>query len=343
MDRTEITAVIKTIFLYSGLIYLIRKLNSGSDAIPVLRYHSVSENADYCPSSIAVSPARFEKQIAYLTSRYRIVSLADVTDCLISGKPFPKRSAVITFDDGYLDNYTYALPILQRYGATATFFIVAGSLLGEQAFWVGALQQAVMIAPDIIPLAEEFDVEIQTECDYKQQRQFLIDQISIQINRSDLHGVKRMLSRVEQALGRAFMSESSDWFMMREKHAQELVAAKMTIGSHTVSHPILSSLTEDQAMNELQNSRLMIENVINQPVKHIAYPNGPGVKNFSAETLRLTRECDYQAGWTSERGPIVSDSERFSLPRQGVNQALNLGAFAFKLEEHHFGPVLLGN
>ena len=67
-----------------------------------------------------------------------------------------------------------------------------------------------------------------------------------------------------------------------------------------------------------------------------------GVENFNSRVSDLARQSGYRAAWTSERGPVRSESDLFAMPRQGANQALGRGAFAFKLEEHRFGALLLG-
>nr|ART35838.1 B268 [uncultured bacterium]ART36428.1 C415 [uncultured bacterium]ART37313.1 E178 [uncultured bacterium]ART39345.1 H410 [uncultured bacterium]ART39661.1 J234 [uncultured bacterium] len=97
-----------------------------AQGIPVLMYHHVSPN----PGLVTISPATFHAQIAWLAKHnYRSISTDDLA-AFLTGKPLPEKSVMITFDDGYLDNYLYAHPILQAFGFKAVLFIITG-WLGE--------------------------------------------------------------------------------------------------------------------------------------------------------------------------------------------------------------------
>jgi len=97
--------------------------------VPILMYHYISEipaDADVYRRDLTVTPARFEAQLQYLQAQgYQSVSLVDIYETLALGKPLPARPIVLTFDDGYKDAYTHALPLLQAYGFTGEFFVLA--------------------------------------------------------------------------------------------------------------------------------------------------------------------------------------------------------------------------
>ena len=116
----------------------------------------------------------------------------------------------------------------------------------------------------------------------------------------------------------------------------------MTIGSHTATHPILTSLDETAALAELKDSKAELEAITNCPVSHLAYPNGPGVVNWSNVVANLARSAGYRSACTSIRGMARADTDPFLLPRQNVNDDMRPGAFAFKLEEHRFPWLLVG-
>ncbi|MGB9804564.1 polysaccharide deacetylase family protein [Desulfofundulus sp.] len=110
----------------------------GEVRIPILMYHKVNPDPATGGLGLRVPPQNFARQMEYLaTHGFHTVSLTDVADYLQKAKPLPPRPVVITFDDGYLDNYTYALPILEKYGFTATVFVVAHTVGKTNIFDAG--------------------------------------------------------------------------------------------------------------------------------------------------------------------------------------------------------------
>ncbi|MCL5057401.1 MAG: polysaccharide deacetylase family protein [Actinobacteria bacterium] len=103
--------------------------------VPILMYHKVNPDSSTGGYGLRVRPRDFERQMAYLSRNgYRSVSLSSLADHHEKGSPLPPRPVVITLDDGYLDNYTYAYPILKKYGLTATIFVVSGTVGGINQF-----------------------------------------------------------------------------------------------------------------------------------------------------------------------------------------------------------------
>lgn len=99
--------------------------------VPILNYHKI----DYLQHALSLSPEEFDKQMAYLANNgYHTVSPDQLMAYLNHGKRLPEKPVVITFDDGYLDNYTHAYPILKKYGFTATIFVVTGLIGTDDRF-----------------------------------------------------------------------------------------------------------------------------------------------------------------------------------------------------------------
>ena len=130
---------------HGGISTLARTCLAGRAAI--LRYHSVSTQADgthLClDPGLAVSPEHFDRQCAYLARHYRVLSLDDLVDHVAAGRPVPSKAVVLTFDDGYLDNYTQAFPILRRHGLNATFYVTTDCIDNRALLWTGLLRFVV--------------------------------------------------------------------------------------------------------------------------------------------------------------------------------------------------------
>jgi len=128
----------------------------GGRAIPVLCYHSINVLPNH--ESDPLLPSLFESHLQYLKQHYVVVSLREVAEYLASGRPLPKRAVVITFDDGYQDNYEVAFPLLKKYDLHATIFVVTGFINGELALnpepgW-GAMTWEQVRDMDASPYAE---------------------------------------------------------------------------------------------------------------------------------------------------------------------------------------------
>jgi peptidoglycan/xylan/chitin deacetylase (PgdA/CDA1 family) len=116
--------------------------------VPILMYHYVSDppaDADRVRVDLSVTPRRFEEQLRYLKDAgYTCVSLSDLVRYLQEGTPLPPNPVVLTFDDGYVDNYLYAFPLLRQYGFRGTFFVITGFLDEQRHGYLSWEQAATM-------------------------------------------------------------------------------------------------------------------------------------------------------------------------------------------------------
>ncbi|MEQ8231180.1 MAG: polysaccharide deacetylase family protein [Gammaproteobacteria bacterium] len=338
------TALGKQLLYRCGVVALARRYGAQHAFLPVVRYHAVHDAPDYCPPSIAVSAAQFDREIAYLARNYTIVSMEQAVSCLCEGRPFPRRAVAITFDDGYRDNLTVALPVLQRHRATAMFYVTAGPVIERSRFWVGWLQRAVFGAARARRIADAFDLDMsRLGGDSARARQALVDTISAHINRAGAAARDAVLARVEQALGGAAAAPDGVDFMLDADDLRALAGAGMEIGSHTVNHAMLTGLDDAEARTELVRSRTLLETALDAPVTHLAYPNGPcDPVNFDARVAALASAAGYRSAVTSRRGALTQGADPYALPRHAANHAYGIAEFAFKLEEQRFAPLLLG-
>lgn len=329
----------KNLIYQSGAVALPRLLGAGPAAAVVLRYHSVAENPDYCSPTNVVSPHLFDRQMAYLARRYRVVPLDEVIDALAAGTP-PHGVVAITFDDGYLDNYEIAFPILKRHGLTATFYVATGSVIDRRGFWVGWLQRAVNRIEDPRRLARMTMEILDAETPVSLTPEDAFMWLASAADRMGGSGRRAFLARIERGLSADPLDRPSD-FMMAPPHLLTMAREGMTIGAHSVTHPILASLEDDEAAAELDRAKRTLDDLLDQDVRHMAYPNGPGVPaNFTDATARLAARSGYASASTSLRGPVETGDDPFRLRRQGINDALGMAGFAYKLEEHRFRSLL---
>ena len=144
----------KKLILFAAVLLLISAAAIwiwSSYRVPVLMYHSINSGAE--KSRLIVSPQTFEKQMRFLRDhRYRIMTMEEYVDILRNKKPQPRHSVVITFDDGYADNYSNAFPVLKKYSVPATIFVIPG--------WVNENKPDIMTWDQIRALVKSGLVEI---------------------------------------------------------------------------------------------------------------------------------------------------------------------------------------
>jgi len=209
--------------------------------VPVLMYHSISSKYD---RSFCVPAQQFDSEMRYLREHdYHSVSPAELYAALTDGTPLPENPVLITFDDGFGDNYKTAWPILKKYGFRATFFIVTNE--------VG---------------------------DY-----------------------------------------SIDWPQLRE-----LVDAGNTIGSHTVHHRDLSTLSPGQQKSEIFDSKATLEKQLDIPITTFCIPYG----KYNKTTLTLLREAGYTISFTTTEGRVCAGDDIFTLHRVHMIGGTSLESFS---------------
>lgn len=123
--REILRLIVAALFHYSGFLWLKKKL-SKCPGIRVLVYHRINEIS---VDSMTIHPRKFERQISYIKNRFQVLKISELIDLIESQEEIPIDAVAITFDDGYLDNFTAAAPALEKYGISACFF-VASDLIG---------------------------------------------------------------------------------------------------------------------------------------------------------------------------------------------------------------------
>jgi peptidoglycan/xylan/chitin deacetylase (PgdA/CDA1 family) len=272
----------------------------------ILIYHRVYSEPDFMNPN-EVDKTAFSWQMALLSKYFQVLPLYDAIQKLKSDT-LPPRAVCITFDDGYADNYTNALPILQRFNLPAIFFIANGYLDGGR-MWNDTIIEAVR--------------------NYKASE---LDLSDISLGRFDvstpgaksaaageiIKSIKHLPPEIRQNLAN-FIAEQSPKpqhdLMMSSDQLKKLHASGMEIGGHTVSHPILAKLDADSAWLEIYNNKIFLENLLGEPLRLFAYPNGkPGI-DYLVEQIPLVSKAGYAAAVSTVWGSCNASSDTWQLPR----------------------------
>jgi peptidoglycan/xylan/chitin deacetylase (PgdA/CDA1 family) len=305
--------------------------------LSILIFHRVLPQADSLfPDEM--DAARFDLLCGWLARSFCVLPLDKAAEQLFEGR-LPARALSITFDDGYADNHGVALPILRRHGLCATFFVATGFLDGGR-MWNDTLVESVRGCRlpslevghiDQGPASSEATHLTTLPLSTVHERRLAIDR---------LIGVAKYLPKDDrvafaEAVARVSGAIISDDLMMRSEEVISLRRAGMTVGGHTVHHPILARLERLQARQEIERGKAALEDLLQEDVTLFAYPNGKPCRDFLPDHADLVREAGFGFAVTTAPGAARASSDRFQLPRFtpwdrshwrfGLRMARNLG------------------
>lgn len=275
--------------------------------LSILIFHRVLSQADpLFPGQQDAS--RFNEVLSWMARWFQVIPLDEAVSRLGSGT-LPARAAAITFDDGYADNATNALPILQSHGMVATFFI-ATSLLDGGLMWNDSVIEVVRsFRGKVLDL---HDAGLGSFClESHEQRRIAIESLLGHIKYLGPHQRQEAVAQIINIAGGGL----PDNLMMRSEQVLELRNAGMQIGAHTCSHPILEKIPDNQALSEIANSKSVLESLLGESVTLFAYPNGKPDMDYSAKHVAMVRQAGYVAAVSTASGVAMQTSDIHQLPR----------------------------
>ena len=259
----------------------------------VLTYHRVGD-ADGQPwdrGLWSASVAELDGQLAAAARCADVIAPDEFTEVMRSGRG---RHLLITFDDGYRDNYEIAFPLLRRHGLKAIFFLTTGFLDRPHIGWWDEIAWMVRGAPgDSIPGDRPGDPPLSLL-----DREAAIAEIVRRYKSLPAPDAERLLEWLGQATGRGRCAASEaegmwmTWDMAREMHA-----AGMGIGGHTVSHPLLSRITPEQQREEITGCARRLREEVGIEMGMFAYPVG-SPDAFDDATREILGECGVQSAFS---------------------------------------------
>ena len=253
----------------------------------------------------------FDMQLSILKKFFRVMRLTDAL-ALLREKNLPDRAVAITFDDGYSDNATVALPILRKYGLSATFFIATDYVDGSN-MWNDVIIEAIRgtSRPSInVNGISDRKIHLHTV----QDKQAAISHLIPLCKHLDGQDRNKVVADIAKATG-GFVQ---DTLMLSESQLKTLDASGMDIGAHTRSHPILAKQSDKEAQDEIVGSRKVLESLLSANIDLFAYPNGVPNGDFTQRHAKMVEAAGFSAAVTTAPGAARANSDFFQLPRQGV-------------------------
>jgi peptidoglycan/xylan/chitin deacetylase (PgdA/CDA1 family) len=299
-------------FHYLKNVYF-KRVNS----ILVLFYHRVMY-LETDPRKICINPTIFEDEIKYMKNNFNIISTSDMISFFKKGV-FPKHSIIITFDDGYSDNYHIAGKILKKYNVPATFFITVGMIGSAREFWWDELEKIFLIDFDNFKPLEIFINnnrylwDIKCRQDAVKPYNELIKSLRF-LNSADRNRILKKLFKWSDKKRNVRDSHK----VITKKELKSLTQSDLfTIGSHTVSHCSLASLSQEEQFFEISESKMILETIIENEVTGIAYPFGKKI-NIDKYTRLIAKKAGYKFGMSVLDSLVHKKSDLFFLPRYSI-------------------------
>jgi peptidoglycan/xylan/chitin deacetylase (PgdA/CDA1 family) len=249
---------------------------------------------------------RFHAMCGWIKTWFNVLPLDQAVNHLKSGT-LPARAACITFDDGYADNFHVAMPILQRYGLTATFFIATGFLDGGR-MWNDTIIETVRSCQHLPVISSEAP---QSTPPTIEERRGAINAL---INQIKYLPVAERVTMTEQLAQSAGVQPPTN-LMLTATEVRAMRKAGMQIGAHTMSHPILARLTDEQALQEIGDSKQFLEDLLRERIGLFAYPNGKPGEDYSPQTVEVVRSLGFDAAVSTQWGAARKGDDLLQIKR----------------------------
>jgi peptidoglycan/xylan/chitin deacetylase (PgdA/CDA1 family) len=355
MRQLRVKAVLKKIY-YQLLallgLYRIGRYIHRHQAL-ILTYHGVlRRSSDVYMNRNCVDAAMFDRQMDFMVRHYNVVSLSDLVQWLSVGKRLPPYTAAITFDDGFRNNFTVALPILRKHRLPATVFLATSFVDSDElGLWteqvdrlihraeVENIQIAVNGVQKLFPLRTRADREVasdQIRAYLKslppKQRESLVMRLAEQIGVGTLPiGARHSVASQQSEFGEQTAARAEERYaFLTWQQVETMARSQITFGSHSHTHAILAPLSDEEANFELSESRRLIEEHLGTECRLFSYPNGTEA-DFGPRDQNLLCKLGYAAAVSQVDGFNDASTSLVALRRINIVRNEDFSFFLAKI------------
>lgn len=318
----------------------------------ILLYHRVSQLSSD-PQWLSVTPQHFAEHLEVLRGQYNLLTLKDLQQGLCTDS-MPRKTVVITFDDGYSDNLYEAKPLLERYDVPATVFVTTGKIDGSREFWWDELE-AMLLESATLPDRLVFKLKDKTyswklDAEKTEHTSSEADQrwnVTMKSYPTPLHKVYQelapVLKGVEESVRESVFQDLSRLagvprhvrYTHRTLRREELIRLEdgglVEVGAHCVTHSVLALQPSEVQRQELVGSKKTLEEILGKPVSSFAYPFGT-LSDYTPDTVEIVRQAGFNCACSNFFGVVGRSSDLFQLPRALVRD-WDGDTFAKQLEQ----------
>ena len=294
----------------------------------ILNYHRICSDSEHIKKKdeLTVSVSKFKQQLNFLKKNYHFVSL----DNFIKFEKSKKKNISITFDDGYKDNLTYALPVLKELDIPATIYIVTKFLKGEFDIWWYELKDYISESSEDLKFSFEknkYNFSIRSESEKIKCFNRLNDIIQ-KLNKKEQYNFLKELTNS------SLRKQYKNILLSKEDLSTLISNPLITLGAHSHNHLSLRNLSKEDCVEEIKKSKQTLEELMKCKVNHFSYPYG-GKNDVGEREFEIVKELGFDSAVVTSVGKI-SKKKIFNLPRVHMSQRTNLNVLKFKLSIFYY-------
>ena len=291
---------------------LIAPRAKGAGRLCILSYHRILAVPDpLIDSDPDLDTFRWHMRL--LAECFNVLPLHDAVE-MIQTERMPPRAVAITFDDGYRSFYDLALPVLAEYELASTVFVTTGHMHDKSSMWNDMILEAVRRLPPV-PLDVRMldlpgglqELPMRTYEDRRRAAVLLTERCKYMAPH-ERAAFTANLERLADIPLKEDLMLSPDMLRTMRQHQVE-------IGGHTVSHPILTKIGDEDARREIVDNKRELEAIIGEPLRMFAYPNGKRRADYTQAHVQMLQDAGYTAAFNTEAGAATRLHPRFELPR----------------------------
>ena len=313
-------------FIYTKLLHCLTCRNKAI----FLMYHRIipreAMEQVYSLGDIIVYQDVFEKQMAFLKDNYNVISLGAWVKAAKKKTKLPNKTVVITFDDGWEDNYIYAYPIMKKYQLPFTIYLTANVIGTDKIFWqekVAFLIHNLMGVPDglknfISTISDDLKCFLNKIASQKESLGDLIKKM-FHLKQSVRDEI---IEKLENYLSHPRFPQEKNMFLNWEQIKMLERDPIVSFGSHAMNHAILTKIDDEKLSCELNSSKKILEDKCNRLFDTFAYPNG----NYNENVIKHIKKTDYVAALTTDKGFNTDKVDLYKLKRLNVSLKSGMGA-----------------
>jgi len=282
-----------------------KRWNERPAGLYCFNFHRVGndDGSAFHPNLYSCTGRRFQEIIHFLKTEFTLVRISDVVDLVEHGRRPSERLALITFDDGYIDNYTTAYPVLRSEGCPAVFFVQTDFIDGIDIPWWDRIAWCIWHSGDVELRLPGVDTSLSVQ---GPRNELSIRKVLRAVKDTRGSSMEEKVRAIELQTGCAAPSGAGRLAMTWD-HVRQLRQDGMGIGSHTRSHRTLAHLSVSEQLLELESSKRILESRSGADIQSLAYPVG-GFSSYSDETRSLARQCGYRIAFNYEHAVNVDPS-----------------------------------